>query len=70
MGHAAMDVLTLGLWEVVGSPVEGPQGDKYQAFVTYSADGTVQNVSTQKGAVELPPLRYMEEFATGPRQFC
>lgn len=48
MGHAAMDVLTLGLWEVIGSPVEGFQGEKYQAFVTYLPDGTVEKVSTQK----------------------
>ncbi len=47
MGHAAMDVLTLGIWEVVGTPVEGSQGDKYRAFVTYSPDGTVTKVTTQ-----------------------
>jgi hypothetical protein len=48
MGHAAMDVLTLGLWEIVGTPVEGVQGEQYQAVVTYAADGTVQKVATQK----------------------
>ena len=26
IGHGVMDVLTLGIWEVVGTPVEGFQG--------------------------------------------
>lgn len=28
IGHGVMDVLTLGIWEVVGTPVEGFQGEK------------------------------------------
>jgi hypothetical protein len=50
MGHAAMDVLTLGLWEIVGTPVEGVQGESYRATVNYSPEGTVRSVSTQKGS--------------------
>lgn len=49
MGHAVMDVLTLGIWEVAGSPIEGFQGEKYQAMVTYAPDGTVEKFTTQKG---------------------
>jgi hypothetical protein len=50
MGHAAMDVLTLGVWEIVGTPVEGIQGEKYQAVVTYGPDNSVKNISTQKAS--------------------
>ena len=32
-GHAAMDVLTLGIWEIVGTPIEGVQGEKYTATI-------------------------------------
>lgn len=49
MGHAAMDVLTFGVWEIIGTPVEGFQGEKYQATITYGPDGMVKNVATQKG---------------------
>lgn len=50
MGHAAMDVLTLGLWEIIGTPVEGIQGEKYQAVVIYAPDNTVKSISTQKAS--------------------
>ena len=49
IGHAALDVLTLGAWEIVGTPVEGVQGEKYQAFVTYDEQGDTEKISTQKG---------------------
>ena len=48
VGHAAMDVLTLGIWEIVGTPVEGFTGEKYHLTVTYSAEDTVEKVSSQK----------------------
>ena len=35
VGHAVMDVLTWGLWEVVGAPIEAFQGDKMYLQVTY-----------------------------------
>lgn len=35
IGHGVMDVLTLGLWEVVGTPIEGFQGRTEQVTVTY-----------------------------------
>lgn len=50
MGHAAMDVLTLGFWELVGTPVEGFQGETYRATVTYTPDGAVRSVSTRKAS--------------------
>lgn len=48
VGHATMDVLTIGLWEVVGTPVELMIGDRYQMKVIYDADGIAQEISTKK----------------------
>lgn len=35
IGHGVMDVLTLGIWEVVGTPIEGFQGETKQVTITY-----------------------------------
>ena len=35
IGHGVMDILTLGIWEVVGTPIEGFQGNKYRLQITY-----------------------------------
>jgi hypothetical protein len=35
-----MDVLTLGLWEIVGTPIEGFQGETHEVTVTYDQDDT------------------------------
>ena len=44
VGHAVMDVLTLGIWEVVGTPIEGFQGDKHQVQVEYDENDNIVNV--------------------------
>ena len=49
MGHAAMDVLTLGLWEVVGTPIEGFSGDTFTVSIEYDADERVTNINTTPG---------------------
>ena len=41
IGHAALDLLTLGLWELIGSPIEGFQGSKYKLQVTYDKNDKV-----------------------------
>jgi hypothetical protein len=48
MGHGVMDVLTLGAWEIIGTPVEGFQGEKYQATITYGQDDKVIQISSNK----------------------
>ena len=48
-GHAAMDVLTLGLWEVVGTPIEGFTGDTFTLSIEYDADETVTSITTAEG---------------------
>jgi len=49
VGHGVMDVLTLGLWEVVGTPIEGFQGEKYQATISYDENDRVVEITSQKG---------------------
>ena len=34
-GHGVMDVLTLGAWELIGTPIEGLSGDKYELVCEY-----------------------------------
>ena len=48
IGHGVLDVLTLGLWEVAGTPIEGVQGETYHATITYDRDDKVANIKTQK----------------------
>jgi hypothetical protein len=48
IGHGALDVVTLGLWEIVGTPIEGVQGEKYQATITYDQDDKVVDIKTHK----------------------
>lgn len=47
--HGAADVLTLGLWEVVGTPVEGTfSGDEMAYEVRYDDDSRVDQVIALK----------------------
>lgn len=50
VGHAAMDVLTLGVWEIVGTPIEGFQGDRRSVQVEYDSS---DNVVSVKGTTQL-----------------
>lgn len=48
MAHAGMDVLTLGIWELVGTPVEAVQGEKFEMTVTYGSDGKAKAIETRR----------------------
>ena len=50
IGHGAMDVVTLGLWEVIGTPIEGVQGERYHATITYDRDDKVVDIKTKKAS--------------------
>jgi len=41
IGHGVMDILTLGLWEILGTPIEGVQGTKYKMQITYDKNDRV-----------------------------
>jgi len=45
-GHAVMDLLTLGLWEIVGTPVEAIQGDKRKLNITYDKNDIVLSINS------------------------
>jgi hypothetical protein len=45
VAHGVMDVLTLGIWEVVGTPIEAYQGERKSLHVTYGADDRVVSLS-------------------------
>jgi outer membrane protein assembly factor BamE (lipoprotein component of BamABCDE complex) len=48
--HGAADVLTLGLWEVVGTPIEGyANGTKVSVEITYDREDRVANVVPLRG---------------------
>ena len=45
VGHGAMDVLTLGLWEILGTPIEAIQGEKKQVTITYDENDRVKSIA-------------------------
>ena len=54
VGHAAANVATLGLWEAVGTPVEGyMNGTQLSAEVTYDREDRVAVVVPLKGEQEI-----------------
>ena len=44
IAHGAMDVLTLGLWEVVGTPVEAINGNNYELWITYNDIDEIEHI--------------------------
>jgi len=44
IGHGVLDILTLGAWEIIGTPVEGFTGDKRQVQIEYDENDYVVNV--------------------------
>ena len=48
VAHGVMDVLTLGIWELAGTPIEAVQGEKYEATLTYDEQERVTDIKTRK----------------------
>jgi hypothetical protein len=48
VAHGVMDVLTLGIWELAGTPIEAVQGEKYEATLTYDEQERVTHIKTRK----------------------
>lgn len=45
VGHGVMDVLTLGIWEIIGTPVEGAaDGQKMTVEVSYDKEDKIEEV--------------------------
>jgi hypothetical protein len=66
--HGAMDVMTLGLWEVVGTPIEGFQGEKRRVTIIYDKDNKVAAINSVPLATQTKQSQATNEQATLPAQ--
>lgn len=48
--HGGLDVLTLGIWEVVGTPIEAMQGEKFTVTIHYDSADKVTKIESAEGA--------------------
>ena len=48
IGHAVMDWLTLGVWEIIGTPVEAMSGETFYLTVNYDKEDKVTKFKTSK----------------------
>jgi hypothetical protein len=48
VAHGFADVLTLGLWEIAGTPIEAVQGETYEATVMHDEPDRVAAIKTRK----------------------
>ena len=46
--HGIADVLTLGLWELVGTPIEGVAGEVFQTTIIYNRREQVAKIEARK----------------------
>ena len=67
IGHGVMDVLTLGLWEFVGTPIEGFTGTKHQMTIVYGPDDRVAAIN-QPVPVTAPVGEKKEEAPGTPER--
>ena len=54
VAHGVMDVLTLGLWELVGTPVEAFKGEKREVVIACGSDDRVAAINRPPKAVAQP----------------
>ena len=48
VGHGALDVASLGLWEIVGTPIEASTGKERELTITYDEFGMVKKIEQAK----------------------
>ena len=53
IAHGVMDVLTLGIWEVAGTPIEGLRGETRRVQVLYGPDNKARDIMA--AAPEISP---------------
>jgi hypothetical protein len=71
VGHAVLDVLTLGLWEVAGTPIEAFQGQTRRLTITYDRQDRVlafNNPSVALNPAGTPPRLGGDPLASGAMQ--
>ena len=47
--HGLLDLSSLGIWEIIGTPIEMAQGEKVRVTVEYDENGRVANVLAGRG---------------------
>lgn len=52
LAHGAIDLLTFGFWEIIGTPIEAMQGETYTLSVEYDKDDKVKKVITGESRTE------------------
>lgn len=52
VGHAVMDVLTFGGWEIIGTPVEAVQGKTETITIQYDKNNKIVSVNSVQGAAQ------------------
>ena len=45
VAHGVLDVVTWGLWEIIGTPAEAIQGKKYQITIYYDSDNRIAAIN-------------------------
>ncbi|MFH1505108.1 MAG: hypothetical protein ABIH08_06980 [Candidatus Omnitrophota bacterium] len=46
LAHGALDLLTFGFWEVIGTPIEAMQGESFTLTIEYNKNDKVEKVFT------------------------
>jgi hypothetical protein len=64
-GHAVMDLLTLGLWEIVGTPIEGFQGEEHNLSIAYGKDDKVISINSIAPVVVAKPTLDKSSYDLG-----
>jgi hypothetical protein len=64
VGHAVLDILTLGIWEVVGTPIEGFQGKKHRMTVIYGKDDRAISINQPSPLPATKKQEYKEQQVT------
>lgn len=60
VAHGVADIVTLGFWELLGTPIEAVQGETYQTKVTYDSRDRVQHITTERAPDPEPKLQEAE----------
>jgi hypothetical protein len=64
--HGALDVFTLGIWEVVGTPIELNIGDKQSLCVVYGPDDRVVSLNSGPRHPYMPPPPSTDQATSVP----
>jgi len=52
LAHGALDLLTFGGWEIIGTPIEAMQGETFTLTIEYDKNDKVKKVITGETTVE------------------